>query len=111
MQDTYHRPKQPVLTEEAKAWVVHLACSKPKDLGCAAEVWSRSALAQYVREHAREARHPSLARAAKATVQRILAAPPLHPEKVQYYLQRRDPDFEAKMREVLLVYREVGAAK
>ena len=108
LQDTYHRPKQPVLTEEAKAWVVHLACSKPKDLGCAAEVWSRSALAQYVREHAREARHPSLARAAKATVQRILAAPPLHPEKVQYYLQRRDPDFEAKMREVLLVYREVA---
>ena len=27
LQDTYHRPKQPVITEEAKAWVVHLACS------------------------------------------------------------------------------------
>jgi transposase len=49
-----------------------------------------------------------LNRAAKATVQRILAAQPLHPEKVKYYLERRDPEFEAKMREVLLVYQEVA---
>jgi len=41
-------------------------------------------------------------------VQRILAAQPLHPEKVSYYLERRDPNFEAKMREVLLVYQEVA---
>jgi len=52
--------------------------------------------------------HPSLTRAAKATVQRILAKQPLHPEKVKYYLERRDPDFEAKMREVLMVYQEVA---
>ena len=108
LKDAYHRPKEPAITEEDKAWVVHLACSKPKDLGYAAEVWSRSLLAKHVREHALLAGHPSLARAAKATVQRILAAQPLHPEKVKYYLERRDPDFEAKMREVLLVYREVA---
>jgi hypothetical protein len=59
-------------------------------------VWTRKALAKHVREHARKAGHPSLSRAAKATVQRILAAQPLHPEKVTYYLERRDPDFEAK---------------
>ncbi len=44
-----------------------------------------------------------LAQAAKATVHRILAAQPLHPEKVKYYVERRDPGFESKMREVLLV--------
>jgi len=108
LKDTYHRPKAPVITDEGKAWVVHLACSKPKDLGQAAEVWTRKALAKHVREHAVEAGHPSLRRAAKATVQRILAEQPLHPEKVKYYLERRDPDFEAKMREILLVYREVA---
>jgi transposase len=100
LKDTYHRPRVPVITEEAKTWVVHLACSKPKELGYAAELWTR--------KHAGEAGHPSLARAAKATVQRILAAQPLHPEKVSYYLERRDPSFEAKMREVLLVYQEVA---
>jgi len=108
LKDTYHRPKDPRITEDAKAWVVHLACCKPKELGYAAEVWSRSALARHVREHAAEAGYTALNRAAKATVQRILAAQPLHPEKVKYYLERRDPDFEAKMREVLLVYQEVA---
>jgi transposase len=108
LKDTYHRPKAPVITEEGKAWVVHLACSKPKELGYAAEVWTRKSLAKHVREHAVKAGHHSLCRAAKATVQRILAEQPLHPEKVKYYLERRDPDFAAKMREILLVYREVA---
>jgi hypothetical protein len=108
LKDAYHRPRDPRITEDAKAWVVHLACCKPKELGYAAEVWSRSALARHVREHAVEAGYPSLNRAAKATVQRILASQPLHPEKAKYYLERRDPDFEAKMRDVLLVYQEVA---
>ena len=106
LKDTPHGSK-PVLTENAKAWVVHLACSKPKELGYAAEVWSRQALAQHVRRQAVAQGHPSLARASKATVQRILAAQPLQPHKVTYYMERRDPHFESKMREVLLVYQEV----
>ena len=106
MKDSPHGSK-PVLTENAKAWVVHLACSKPKQWGYAAEVWSRQALAQHVRRQAVAQGHPSLARASKATVQRILAAQPLQPHKVTYYMERRDPHFESKMRDVLLVYQEV----
>jgi hypothetical protein len=71
-------------------------------------VWTRQALAKHVREHAREAGFSALSQAAKATVQRILAAQPLHPEKVKYYLERRDPDFEAGMRKVLVVYQDVA---
>jgi transposase len=108
LKDTWHRPKGPVITEEARAWVVHLACLKPRDLGYAAELWTRSALANHVRTHAGEAGHPSLAKAVKATVHRILADQPLHPERVQYYLERRDPRFEEKMRNVLLVYQQVA---
>jgi hypothetical protein len=108
LKDAYHRPKEPVITEEAKAWVVHWACTKPKELGYAAELWTRSSLARHVREHAAEAGYPALAKAGKATVHRILVAQPLRPEKVKYYLERRDPNFESKMREVLLVYQEVA---
>jgi transposase len=97
----------PKVTEQAKAWVIHLACTKPKDLGLAAEVWSRRALAEYVRTHSAEEGHPSLSKASKATVHRILKAQPLHPEKVTYYMERRDPDFVSKMREILMVYQEV----
>jgi transposase len=107
LKDNYHRPKEPVIGDDAKAWVVHVACSKPKDMGYAAEVWSRQALARHIRESAVEAGFPALSRAAKATVHRILAEQPLHPEKVKYYLERRDPDFENGMRKVLIVYQDV----
>jgi transposase/transposase-like protein len=108
LKDTFHRPHAPVITEEAKAWVVHLACSKPKERGYAAELWTRSSLALHVRQHAEQAGHPSLAKAVKATVHRILAAQELHPERVQYYLEKRDPEFESKMKDILLVYQEVA---
>src|SRR5271154_6473099 len=108
LKDNYHRPKEPVIGADAKAWVVHVACSKPKELGYAAEVWSRQALAKHIREQAREAGFPALSQAAKATVHRILAEQPLHPEKVKYYLERRDPNFEAGMRRVLIVYQDVA---
>jgi len=41
-------------------------------------------------------------------VHRILAEQPPHPEKVKYYLELRNPEFETKMREVLLIYQEVA---
>ena len=107
LSDQFHRPKEPVITEQAKAWVVSLACTKPKDHGYAAEVWSHRQLAKHVRENALAQGHPSLSRAAKATVQRILKSQTLQPHKVKYYMERRDPEFDEKMREVLLVYQEV----
>jgi transposase len=108
LKDAWHRPHAPLITEEAKAWVVHLACSRPKDHGYAAELWTRSLLAKHVRQNATEAGHPSLSKAVKATVHRILSAQDLHPERVRYYLEKRDPEFEAKMKVVLLVYQEIA---
>ncbi len=107
LKDAFHRPKEPVIGLADKAWMVHLACTKPKDLGYAAELWTRKALAAHVRQQAPAAGHPSLARAAKSTVQRILDEQQLQPHKVKYYLERRDPEFESKMKEVLMVYQEV----
>jgi len=108
LKDAFHRPKEPVITSADKAWVVHLACTKPKDLGYAAELWTRQSLAAHVRQQAQVAGHGSLAKAAKATVQRILDQQHLQPHKVKYYLERRDPEFELKMKEVLMVYQEVA---
>jgi len=107
LKDKYHRPKEPVITEEAKAWVISLACQKPKDLGYAAEVWSRRALAEHARKHGPELGHDCLKKACKATIQRILSEHPIRPHKVAYYLERRDAEFDHKMEEVLCVYKEV----
>jgi hypothetical protein len=108
IEDTPHKPREAVITDDAKAWVVHLACTKPKEFGYAAELWTRSALARHVRQHALEAGYPALAKAAKATMQRILDGQTLRPHKVKYYLERRDPEFLPKMRNVLMVYQEVA---
>ena len=108
LKDTYHRPQEPVITKEAKNWVISLACQKPKDLGYAAEIWSRRSLAQHVRKHAVQSGHPSLQKAVKATVHRILSEHPIRPHKIAYYCERRDPEFEKKMQDVLMVYKEAS---
>jgi len=108
LKDSYHRPFEPVITMEAKAWVIHLACNKPKDYGYAAELWTRNSLAKHIRLHSKKEGHPSLSRAVGATVQRILKENKLRPDKVRYYLEKRDPEFEKKMREILVVYQDVA---
>lgn len=108
LKDKYHRPKEPVITEEAKAWVISIACQKPKDFGYAAEVWTRKALAEHAKKYGPGSGHDCLKKACKATIQRILSEHPIRPHKVAYYLERRDPEFDHKMEEVLCVYKEVN---
>ncbi|MEO6364353.1 MAG: IS630 family transposase [Caldimonas sp.] len=108
LRDRYHRPHAPEITEAAKAWVIDLACRKPLDLGLAAELWTLSALAEHVAAHATEAGFARLAKAGKTTVWRILNSHELKPHRVRYYLERRDVEFERKMAEVLMVYRDVN---
>ena len=108
LKDYYHRPFDPKITNEAKTWVVNLACTKPKDHGLAAELWTLKELAEFSRKHALEAGHDCLSKAAKATIWRILTANAVKPHKIKYYLERRDPHFEQKMQEVLMVYQEVN---
>ena len=108
LKDKYHRPHEPVITIEAKAWVVSLACTKPKDHGLAAELWSISGLAKFVCERASGAGFARLSNAGKSTVWRILDGCDIKPHKIRYYLEKRDPDFDRKMQEVLMVYRGVS---
>lgn len=108
LRDTYHRPHEPEITSDAKAWVVSIACTKPIDHGLAAELWSISALAGFISEHADAAGYPRLARAGKSTIWRILNEHDVKPHKIRYYLEKRDPDFDRKMQEVLMVYRDVS---
>lgn len=108
LKDKYHRPHEPEITDEAKAWVVSIACTKPKDLGMAAELWTISALARFVGDSAEAAGFARLANAGKSTVWRILDEHEIKPHKIRYYLEKRDPQFERKMQEVLMVYRDVS---
>ena len=101
------RGRRPTLTAEARSWVVALACQKPKDLGYAQELWTTRLLAKHVRRHCEAAGHASLAKLGRGTVSKILRANQVQPHKIQYYLERRDPEFDMKMVQVLHVYKEV----
>jgi transposase len=107
--DDSPRPgKAPLITPDARAWLVSLACRKAKDLGYPHELWTTRLLARHAREHAAPAGHPCMASIVQGTVCKILARHEIKPHKMRYYLERRDEAFEAKMAEVLCVYREVA---
>src|ERR1700747_1084880 len=97
-----------VITAEAKTWLVALACQKPKELGYPHELWTTRLLAAHARQHAPVAGHTSLGRLGQGTVCKILAEQEVKPHKVRYYLEKRDPEFEPKMAEILCVYRQVA---
>ena len=107
LQDLPGRGRRPALSAEARAWVVALACQKPKELGYAQELWTTRLLAKHVRKHCSAAGHSSLQRLSRGTVSKILRAQAVQPHKIRYYLEQCDPDFETKMKQVLHVYRQV----
>ncbi|UPK38315.1 IS630 family transposase [Bradyrhizobium sp. 186] len=110
--DDRPRPgREPVITPEAKAWLVSLACDKAKEHGYPHELWTTRLLARHAREHGPAAGHECLARLVQGTVCKLLGQEAIKPHKVRYYLENRDAAFEQKMAEVLCVYREVDVLK
>ncbi len=107
LDDTPRPGREPVITSEAKAWLINLACRKPGESGYPHELWTTRLLASHVRDHGPAAGHACLAKLAQGTVCKLLAASDIKPHKVRYYLERRDPEFEQKKADVLCVYREV----
>lgn len=95
------------ITDDAKSWIVSVACQKPCDLGYSAELWTLAALHKHIQTHAEEAGYPRLKTVTKPWLQKFLKKMDLKPFKIKYYLERKDPDFDNKMHEVLLVYKQV----
>src|SRR3972149_8142259 len=94
LRDKYHRPKEPTITENAKMWVVNITCTKPKDHGYAAELWTQSLLAKHTRKYVPKEGYACLSKASKATIHRILKEPRVQQHKIRYYLEKRDPEFK-----------------
>jgi transposase len=99
------KPRQ--LTDDAIAWVQNCACQKPKELGYSYELWTYKLLTAHVRQHCSAAGHPALEKLSRSKLHKILSQGELRPHKIRYYVERRDPAFEAKMANVLHVYKEV----
>ena len=102
------RPGRPVeISDDAKAWITSIACQRPVELGYAQELWTLAKLHKHIQKHAEEAGFPRLSTVTKTYIQKFLKDNDIKPFKIKYYCEKRDPDFEAKMHEVLLVYKQV----
>lgn len=101
------RGRKEEITGEAKTWLISVACTQPKDFGYAAETWTTKSLTQHINKTAADAGFDRLAAITESGVYRILDKSKIKPFRIQYYCERRDPDFDDKMHNVLLVYKQL----
>jgi transposase len=84
-----------------------LLLSKAQGTGYSYELWTYALLQKHIRAQCIGAGHPGLSKPSRSKLHRILTQGELKPHKIRYYVERRDPEFERKMVEVLHVYKEV----
>ena len=100
-----------MISSEARAWIISIACLKPKDLGYPHELWTQRLLVEYIRIHCHEKGFEELANISQGTVSKILNASKIKPHKIISYIEKRDPDFDAKTAVVLHTYKQVEIIK
>ena len=105
--DAPGRGRNAEITDEEKAWVINIACQKPIDFGYAAETWTYAKLTSHINKTAEAAGYTRLSTIHKSTINTILAEADIKPHKITYYCENRDPDFDSKMHNVLLVYKQL----
>lgn len=96
------------ITDDEKAWIINIACQKPKELGYSAETWTYAKLTSHINKNAEEAGYMRLSTIHKSTVHTILDEAEIKPFRIKYYCENRDPDFDNKMHNVLLVYKQLS---
>ena len=105
--DASGRGRNAEITDEEKAWIINIACQKPIDFGYAAETWTYAKLTSHINKTAEAAGYTRLSTIHKSTVNTILDEADIKPHKITYYCENRDPDFDSKMHNVLLVYKQL----
>lgn len=92
------------ITTQARLWLVGQACLKPTAAGYPHELWTLRLLAAHARAAGPKAGHPCLAELAPSTVWKILDAQEVRANKIEYYLEKRDPFFDDRLGAVLDTY-------
>ena len=105
--DAPGRGRNAEITDDEKTWIINVACQKPADFGYSAETWTYAKLTAHINKTAESAGYTRLSTLTKTSVKNILDAANIKPFRIQYYCENRDPEFDAKMHQVLLVYKQI----
>ena len=98
------RPRE--IDDADRALVVDLTCQRPADLGHSAEPRASDLPWAHAGKVAEAAGHPRLATVATGSVRDIPADAQTEPHKMAHCCERRDPDLEAKTRDVPLLHEQ-----
>jgi len=107
LEDYSGRGRRAEIFDDSKAWVINIACQKPTAFGLSAELWYPTSLTKYVNSVAEEEGYPRMATASVFSIRKILREAQLNPHKITYYCEKRDPDFDRKMHDILVIYKQV----
>ena len=105
--DALGRGRNTEITDDEITWIINIACQKPADPGYSAETWIYARLIQQINANAGKAGFTRLSTLTKTSIRNILDAAEIKPFLIQCYCERWDPDFDSKMHEILLVYKQV----
>jgi transposase len=105
--DAPGRGRNSEITDEEKTWIINIACQRPYELGCPAETWTYTRLATYINTNAEAAGYTRLSTISRTHIRNILENAEIKPHKIRYYCEKRDPDFDKKMNDVLIVYKQI----
>ena len=108
LKDSKGRGRKAEITDSDITWVINKACQKPTEYGYSAEFWYPSSFTRFIHSIAEKEGHPRMANVAETTLRKILANAKIRPFKISYYCEKRDPDFDAKMHDVLVVYKQIS---
>jgi len=105
--DLQGRGRKEIISDLEKAWMLHVASTNPRDLGQPFDIWSMEKLSRYFQSQGPRKGYSSLLNIQKGTVCKILKTSNVKPFKIRYFMESKDPKFEIKMNQILVVYKQV----
>lgn len=108
LRDSKGRGRKAEITDSDITWVINKACQKPKEFGYAAELWYPASFTRFINSIAEQEGHPRMTTVTETTLRKILANAKIRPFKISYYCEKRDPDFDSKMHDVLVIYKQLS---
>jgi transposase len=108
LNDCKGRGRKAEISDADITWVINKACQKPRDYGYSAELWYPSSFTRFIRSIAIAEGHPRLENVSEYALRQILDKAKIRPFKIKYYCEKRDPNFDTKMHDVLVVYKQIA---